>query len=74
MIFAIFDGRAAPPEHAPQPGQAETGLNSVVYVFRCVGVLFPFFSVGRGEERVYSPLSLREMGGVFMGTGEARPE
>ncbi|KAJ6562313.1 major facilitator superfamily domain-containing protein [Mycena capillaripes] len=38
VIFAIFDGKAAVPGHAPLPGETEAGRNSVVYVFRIGGI------------------------------------
>ncbi|KAJ7306128.1 hypothetical protein DFH08DRAFT_517151 [Mycena albidolilacea] len=38
-IFAIFDGEAAPPGHAPAPeGEGVSRRNSVVYVFRIGGI------------------------------------
>ncbi|KAK7059712.1 MFS general substrate transporter [Favolaschia claudopus] len=38
-IFAVFDGKAAAPGHAPaSEGEGEAGRNSVVYVFRIGGI------------------------------------
>ena len=48
-IFAIFDGAAAAPGHAPG-AEAETGRNSVVYVFRYVRFHFPLLLWSGGVE------------------------